>query len=235
MTEAELIAKQDQLAADRTKLERERLEFEQKRLQRMTVAVSAVALVISLLQVGVAFLQSRLATAQTIEKFIPHLQKQETRDAALLTMSVFTDRDFVTQLAEKLKATAVLETLQAKGSTEEKAQASEALSALDIKRADLIAQMFDANKQKRIAATTELVRQWAGDPKIVPQVIEAASTRLTNQSGIINSLVVLREAAPETLRANSAELAPFLEKAESNGPQTRELVADVSRKTTRVY
>jgi len=233
MTEAELVAKQEQLAADRTRLERERLEFEQKRLQRMTVAVSTVALIISLLQVGVAFLQSRLATAQTIEKFIPHLQKQETRDAALLTMSVFTDQDFVTKLAEKLKATAVLETLQDKGSDQEKANASEALSALDIKRKALIEQMFDANKQKRIEATTELVRQWTGDPKIVPQVIDAASTRLTNQSGIINSLVVLREAAPENLRANSTELSPFLEKAESNGPQTKKLVAEVSLKSAR--
>ena len=233
MTEAELLAKQEQLAADRTKFERERLEFEQKKLQRLTISISAVAVVVSLLQVGVAFLQSRLATAQTVEKFIPHLQKQETRDAALLTMAAFTDQSFVTQLAEKLKATGVLETLQNKGSDQEKTQASEALTALDKKRKTLIEQIFNSDKQKRIEATTELVRQWASDSKVVPDVIEAASTRLANQSGVINALVVLREASPETLRANSTELSALMEKAKLNGPQTAALVTQVIEKSVR--
>lgn len=227
MTESELVKETEQLALDRTKLEREKLELEQKKVQRITVAVSSVAVIVSLLQVLVAYLQSRLTTAQTVEKFIPYLQKQETRDAALLTMSGFVDQKFVTQLAEKLKATTVLETLQANGSEQEKSQASEALSGLGEKRRVLIERMFDAEKQVRIAATTELVRQWSTDPKIVPQVIDFASSRLSNQSGIINALVVLREAPSEGLRANAAELGPFLEKAKANGPQTAALVAEV--------
>lgn len=227
MNETELIKKQEQLAADRIKFERERLEFEQKKLQRLTISVSAVAVLVSLLQVGVAFLQSRLATAQTVEKFIPHLQKQETRDAALLTMSAFADQVFVTQLAEKLKATSVLETFQNKGSDQEKTQALAALTALDKKRKALIEQIFNSNKQTRIEATTELVRQWSGDSKIVTEIIEATSSRLTNQSGVINSLVILREAPSETLRANSSELSILLEKARTNGPQTAALVAQV--------
>lgn len=227
MTETELAALQKQLGLDREKLEREKLEFEQKKMQRVTIAISVVALVVSLLQVAVAFLQSRLSTAQTVEKFIPHLQKQDTRDAALLTMSAFTDQDFVTQLAEKLKATSVLETLQAKGSDQEKARATEALSSLDVKRKQLLERAFDDNKQTRIQATTELVRQWSNDPKVVPETIAAAGGKAGNASGVVNALVVLREAQPESLRANSAELVPFLERVEGNGPQTRALTAQV--------
>ncbi|CAA2110125.1 hypothetical protein [Variovorax paradoxus] len=227
MTEAELLATQKQLSLDRERLEREKLEFEQKKMQRVTIAISMVALVVSLLQVAVAFMQSRLSTAQTVEKFIPHLQKPDTRDAALLTMAAFTDQEFVTQLAEKLKATTVLETLQAKGSDQDKARATEALSSLDVKRKQLLDRAFDDNKQTRIQATTELVRQWSNDPKVVPETIAAAGGKSGNASGVVNALVVLREAQPEALRANSAELVPFLDKVEANGPQTRALTAQV--------
>lgn len=227
MTEAELSALQKQLGLDRERLEREKLEFEQKKMQRLTIAISMVALVVSLLQVAVAFMQSRLSTAQTVEKFIPHLQKPETRDAALLTMSVFTDQGFVTQLAEKLKATSVLETLQAKGSDQDKARATEALSALDMKRKQLLERAFDDSKTTRIQATTELVRQWANDPKLVPETIAAANARGGNASGVVNALVVLREVPPEALRANSAELLPLLEQVKGNGPQTAALAQQV--------
>jgi hypothetical protein len=227
MNEVELVAAKDALALDRAKLEREKLEFEQKKMQKMTIAISVVALVVSLLQVGVAFMQSRLSTAQTVEKFIPHLQNLATRDAALMTMSAFADRDFVTQLAEKLKATGVLQTLQANGTEQEKANATQALSALDVKRKALLERIFDADKQARIQATTELVRQWKNDPKLVPETIAVASSRIDNPSGVINALVVLREAQPEVLRANSVELADFLERAKKNGSQTAALVAQV--------
>jgi len=222
---------QQQLAADRVKLERERLEFEQKKLQRLTIAVSAVAVFVSLLQVGVAYLQSQLTQAQTVEKFIPHLQKPETRDAALLTMTEFADQKFVTRLAEKLKATAVLETFQTQGSDQEKAKATDALNALDKKRKSLVAQMFDPDKAKRIESTTELVRQWANDSKVVPEVVQLASKDIKNLNGVINSLVVLREASPETLRANATDLAPFLEAARTNGAQTAALVEEVVKRT----
>ena len=230
MTEIELQREKEQLSLDRAKLEREKLEFEQKKSQRITIAISVVAMVVSLLQVTVAWLQSRLSTAQTVERFIPYLQKQETRDAALLTMSGFVDRDFVTQLAEKLKATGVLETLEAKGSAQEKSQASAALSALDQRRQALIAAMFDPDKPTRLKATNEVLRQWSSDGRTVPQLIEFAMAHLDNQSGIVNALVVLRDVAPETLRANAGDLATFLEKARANGPQTAALVGEVANR-----
>ncbi len=233
MTDAEIAEKQTQLAAERTKLERERLEFEQKKMQRLTIAISCVAVVVSLLQVMVAFLQSRLTTAQTVERFIPHLEKQETRDAALLTMSAFIDQNFVTQLAERFKATVVLETLKEKGSEQEKTQASNALTALDISRTDLIGRIFSPDKEVRIKATGELVRLWIGDPKVVPEVIGAASAQLGNQFGVVNALVVLREAPSETLRANAPELSAFVERAKTNGPQTSALAAQVIEKSLR--
>ena len=227
MTDEDIAAQRQQIADERAKLEKDKAEFEQKKLQRITIAVSSVAVFVSSLQVGVAFLQSRLATAQTVEKFIPHLQKPETRDAALLTMSVFTDQGFVTQLAEKLRATTVLESLQANGTAVEQAQASTALSALDTRRGKLIEQIFAQDKPTRVAATTELVRQWMADPKLLPELVEFAETRTTNTSGVVNTLVVLREANPEQLRANAGDLAPLLDKAKANGPQTADLVNQV--------
>ncbi|MDM0018741.1 hypothetical protein [Variovorax saccharolyticus] len=234
MDEKALADKLKQLDQDRARLEREKLEFEQKKMQRLTLAISAVALVVSGLQVGVAWMQSRLATAQTVERFIPHIQKPETRDAALLTMAAFTDQDFVTQLAEKLKATTVLETLQSRGSGPEQARATEALSALDSRRKALLARIYDADKQKRIQATTELIQQWIGDPRLVPDLLSVGGTRTSNQSGTINALVILRETTPEALRTNISELQPFLDQARSNGPQTAALVAEVQGRLARL-
>lgn len=71
------------------------------------------------------------------------------------------------------------------------------------------------------------MRQWSSDPKVVPETIAAAGGKSGNASGVVNALVVLREAQPEALRANSAELVPFLDKVEANGPQTRALTAQV--------
>lgn len=227
MTEQELAAGREQLLADRAKLDREKAEFEQKKLQRVTIAISTVAVFVSLLQVGVAFLQSRLAAAQTVEKFIPHLQKTETRDAALLTMTVFTDQSFVTQLAEKLKATAVLEVLQAKGSAGEKEQASTALSSLDRRRKELIAGMFSDDRSVRITATSEIVRQWKDDGRLAGELLDFAGSRVANQSGTVNALVVLRGLSQEQLNANTDELTAWLEKAKQNGPQSAALVEEV--------
>lgn len=210
MDEKALADKLKQLDQDRARLEREKLEFEQKKMQRLTLAISAVALVVSGLQVGVAWMQSRLATAQTVERFIPHIQKPETRDAALLTMAAFTDQDFVTQLAEKLKATTVLETLQSRGSGPEQARATEALSALDSRSKALLARIYDADKQKRIQATTELIQQWIGDPRLVPDLLSVGGG------------------------TNISELQPFLDQARSNGPQTAALVPEVPGRLARL-
>lgn len=229
-TPEELAARQAKLDAERTRFERERLEFEQKKMQRITVAVSVVALLVSGLQVGVAFLQSRLSTAQTVEKFIPHLQKPETRDAALQTMQAFIPAELVTQIASNLKATSTLEQMATRGTEQEKTQATAALSALDERRRALVLQIYADDKTQRIRATTELVRQWATDPKLVTVLLDIADDRSQNLSGSINALVVLRECPPEALRANAAELMPFLDKVKGNGSQTAALVAQVQER-----
>ncbi|KQZ32429.1 hypothetical protein [Duganella sp. Root1480D1] len=223
-------AQPDTISADRARLERERLEFERNKSSRLTAIVSTVAIVVSVLQVGVAYLQSKLATAQTIEKFIPYLQKQETRDAALLTMLAFADKDLVTHLAESLRATAVLETVQASGNQEQRDKATAALSDLERSRQALLTQIYAQEKTARVKATTELVRQWNNDPKLVPQVIDHAEKQLADHNGTINALVVLREASPEALRANAADLLPFLAKAANNGAQSSGLAAEIVAK-----
>jgi hypothetical protein len=230
ITTEDLALRQAKLEAERTRLERDKLEFEQKKMQRITVAVSVVALLVSSLQVAVAYLQSRLATAQTVEKFIPHLQRPETRDAALLTMTAFLEAPLVTQIASNLRATSVLETLGTRGSEEAKTQATAALSALDQRRRALVEQLYDDDKALRQRATTELVRQWASDAKLVPTVLEIAGPRWQQATGSYNAMVVLREAPPEALRANASELQAFLDKARGNGTQSATLATQVGER-----
>jgi hypothetical protein len=218
------------LELERAKLERERLEFEQKKLQRMTIAVSIVALAVSGLQAFVAFKQSQLATAQTVERFIPYLQRGDTRDAALVTMSAFLEGGLVTQLADKLNATGALETLKTQGSSSEQKQATAALDAVEQRRGALVDRLFDASKPVRIQATAELIQQWRDDPRTVSQVLARAARSASEPSGTINSLVVLSNAPPSVLAANEAELQHYLDRVRGNGEQTAELVDKVRQR-----
>src|SRR5262249_44748291 len=156
----------EKLDDDRTKFERERLEFEQKKSQRLTIVVSFVAVLVSSLQLGVAFLQSKLTAAQTIEKFIPYLQKAETKDVAILVMQEFSDRELVTRLAGAIKATTALQEIKEQGTPNQVKQVTVVLDELAQKRASLIQRMFGAEKADRIAATTELQREWRSDTKV---------------------------------------------------------------------
>src|SRR5262249_23692903 len=119
MSESEIMKERELLSLERIKFEREKLEFEQKKLQRDHRNFSRSDNRIAPSSRYCIFTKPS-ANSTDSRKFIPYLQKQDTRDAALLTMSGFVDQQFVTQLAEKLKATTVLEAFQAKGTEQEK-------------------------------------------------------------------------------------------------------------------
>lgn len=90
-----------------------------------------------------------------------------------------------------------------------------------------VAQIFDDSKDTRIAATTALVLDQKTLPEIVPQIIDEASRRGDNKSGVINSLVLLQNAGPKALRAERERIEPLLQHAERSGPQSAEQVARV--------
>lgn len=234
MTEQELREQRDKLDNDRVKFERERLEFEQKKLQRLTIAVSFVAVLVSALQLGIAYLQSQLTAAQTIEKFIPHLQKAETKDIAILVMQEFSEPDLVTRLASSLKATGALQEIKEQGTPEQQQQANTILDELAQKRSALIKRMFGTDKADRIAATTELQREWRSDTRVVPEVVALAAQEPTNKSGIINTLVLIRDFPTGVLRANAADIEPLLEAVVGNGLQTEGFVHQIREKLRAV-
>lgn len=227
MTEQELIEQVEGLKKDKADLEKQRHEFEQKKLHRITISVSFVAVLVSALQVVIAYLQSELTTAQTIERFIPHLQKAETKDVAILVMQEFSDKELVTRLATAIKATGALQEIREQGTAEQKQQAGSALDELSQRRSALIKRMFGSDKTDRIAATTELQREWRSDSRVVSEAVAFAAEQPLNKSGVINTLVLIREYPPDVLRANSAELEPLLTAVASNGEQTAGLVRQI--------
>lgn len=228
MSEEEIKKAEQQLQLERLRFESEKLEFQKKKVGRMTIALSIVALFVSVLQVWVALEQRKLAEAQTFEKYIPHLLNTDSKELALMTMSPFVDRAIVANLAEMLKSTETLEDLTKEEASKDDAESR--LAQLDQQRMALVQNIFSSNKQERINATTTLVRRWSADPKVVSAVLDYAPDHLSNKSGIINSLVVLREFSPQTLRASSEDLIPFMEAARANGPQTAGLVGDINQK-----
>lgn len=87
-------------------------------------------------------------------------------------------------------------------------------------RAGLVAEMFSDDRDRRIAATTQLIRNWNNDPAVVPLALDYASNNRGNKSGIINTLVYLHSAPQDTLRSNRDQIVALLDAVRGNGDQT---------------
>jgi hypothetical protein len=73
------------------------------------------------------------------------------------------------------------------------------------------------NRRRRIAATTELVRKWISDPKVVELALSAANAHPGHASGRINTLVLLENVDLQVLTEYSSEVEGLLEKLRSEG------------------
>jgi hypothetical protein len=102
----------------------------------------------------------------------------------------------------------------------------------------LVTQMFAPDKQARISATTSLIVDAALASDAAPLAIKAAlsiqrgmpgdaADRATAQSGVINTLVLLRSVSPITLRKHADDVRALLELARPNGSQTAEIADEV--------
>jgi hypothetical protein len=102
----------------------------------------------------------------------------------------------------------------------------------------LVTQMFAPDKQARISATTSLIVDAALASDAAPLAIKAALTiqhnmpgdaadRATAQSGVINTLVLLRGVSPITLRKHADDVRALIELARPNGSQTAEIADEV--------
>jgi len=103
----------------------------------------------------------------------------------------------------------------------------------------LVTQMFAPDKQLRISATTSLIVDAALASDAAPLAIKAALTiqrdmpgdaagRAAAQSGVINTLVLLRSVSPVTLRKHADDVRALIELARPNGPQTAEIADEVT-------
>lgn len=103
----------------------------------------------------------------------------------------------------------------------------------------LVTQMFAPDKQARISATTSLIVDAALASDAAPLAIKAAlsiqrdmpgdaADRATAQSGVINTLVLLRSVSSITLRKHADDVRALIELARPNGSQTAEIADEVA-------
>lgn len=90
-----------------------------------------------------------------------------------------------------------------------------------------VTEIFDADKSKRIGATTRLIIEKKHDTDAVKQSVNLALQRPENKSGVINTLVFLENVDPAVLKQNRAEIEKLLKVSEANGGQTAAHVAKV--------
>lgn len=185
------------------------------------VSISVVAVVVSVIQVYAAIQNNRLVEAQTIESFIPHLMKNETKDIALVAMNRYVDRSVVNEMASLLKSEVALQTLAKKGTAVERVATKKVLIGLNQERVTLVEQMFSDIKSERIVATTSLVRNWNHTSQLLEDALTRAKKTPDNKSGVINTLVLLSAFDPSLIVSYGEDLEEFFKMVEKNGPQTR--------------
>ncbi len=105
-----------------------------------------------------------------------------------------------------------------------------AKSELDIQREQLIKRAFSDEKTVRISATTELIRGWSRDHKLIPEIAKYAMQHLSHKSGVINALVVMQNVDVNLLLTSKEIVLSFIENAIPNGPQTASHAEKVKRR-----
>ena len=190
-------------------------------------SVSVVAVIVSAIQVYTATQNNKLIEAQTIESFIPHLMKKETKDIALIAMNKYVDRTIVNDMAALLGSETALTVLSKKGSESQKNSSSNTLNELNTRRTVLITKMFDPDKGTRIGATTQLIRNWDHTAQLLEDALLFAKTKSKNKSGTINTLVLLSYFSAELLNSYQEELNDYFNIVKDNGSQTRSNIEKV--------
>jgi hypothetical protein len=97
-----------------------------------------------------------------------------------------------------------------------------------------VAAMFDADKERRVSATTRLVVEPEDLSDAVPiavaralQALRAPPLAARESSGVINTLVLLQSALPGTLTSHRGEIEELLAAADGAGDYTRQQAAKV--------
>lgn len=101
---------------------------------------------------------------------------------------------------------------------------------LDRRRSSLIEQLTAPRHEDRWSAAEELGSSWAGDSKLIPELIAFGERNSGNELAVFNVSTVLADLPSRSLTAYERELLNFLPQAERNGPNTAKLIGIVRKK-----
>jgi hypothetical protein len=193
-----------------------------KSIDIIVTFVSIATVAVSVSQFYVAYKTSQHSEAQTIEKFIPYLQNNETRDVALLIMSRFESPETIRDLAQKLPARKTLEDLKTNGSDKEKQLATNALVRIDHQLEQLIDNLFSIEKTIRTNATSELIQNWSNDSLVIPKIIEKIDLVDANNTsydkGLVNALYVINSTQSNNFVTSASELEDLMNTLKNKEP-----------------
>lgn len=230
MDERELKKLELELLANQAAFQEEKLKFQRSKRFSIAAIVSLLALVISGLQVWVSIEQRKLSQAQTVQQYIPHLIREDSRDLAIKSLRNYFDDEYIIDVAESYKSTVILNQLAKSQDTKTQEQARLALAGIAATRAKLIQNIFSDDKAARIQSANEIVTNWKSDPLLVSDLIDYAELNFDNVNGVYNAAVVLNSLNVSTLRANAGIVEEFIDLVnDTNRNKTKALLRDIFR------
>jgi hypothetical protein len=228
--ERELKKLELELLANQAAFQEEKLKFQRSKRFSIAAIVSLLALVISGLQVWVSIEQRKLSQAQTVQQYIPHLIREDSRDLAIKSLRNYFDDEYIIDVAESYKSTVILNQLAKSQDTKTQEQARLALAGIAATRAKLIQNIFSDDKAARIQSANEIVTNWKSDPLLVSDLIDYAELHFDNVNGVYNAAVVLNSLNVSTLRANAGIVEEFIDLVnDTNRNKTKALLRDIFR------
>jgi len=228
--ERELKKLELELLAKQAEFQEEKLKFQRSKRFSIAAIVSLLALVISGLQVWVSIEQRKLSQAQTVQQYIPHLIREDTRDLAIKSLTNYFDDEYIIDVAESYKSTVTLNQLAKSQDAKTQEQARLALAEIATTRAQLIQNIFSDDRAARIQSANEIVTNWKSDPLLVSDLIDYAKLNFDNVNGVYNAAVVLNSLNVSTLRANAGIVEEFIDLVnDTNRNKTKALLRDIFR------
>ena len=230
MDERELKKLELELLAKQAEFQEEKLKFQRSKRFSIAAIASLLALVISGLQVWVSIEQRKLSQAQTVQQYIPHLIREDTRDLAIKSLTNYFDDEYIIDVAESYKSTVTLNQLAKSQDAKTQEQARLALAEIATTRAQLIQNIFSDDRAARIQSANEIVTNWKSDPLLVSDLIDYAKLNFDNVNGVYNAAVVLNSLNVSTLRANAGIVEEFIDLVnDTNRNKTKALLRDIFR------
>lgn len=228
MDERELKKMELELLAKQAEFQEEKLKFQRSKRFSIAAIVSLLALFISGLQVWVSIEQRKLSQAQTVQQYIPHLTRDDTRDLAIKSLRKYFDDEYIIDVAEIYKSTVTLNELANSQDIKTKEQAKLALAGIATTRAELIKNIFSEDKTVRIQSANEIVTNWKSDLLLVSELIDYANANFDNVNGVFNSVIVLNSLNVSVLRASAGIIQDFVNRVDdTNRNKTKALLRDI--------